>query len=219
MKKVDEKGLFADTAVMTDCSFGHYCEVGEYNWLDRAHFEDMAYTGQFCFIQNAQIGRFANIAANVRIGPTNHPYHRPSLHHFTYRPSMYGWADQEDLAFFEHRHQQITRIGEDTWIGHGAIVMNNLTVGRGAIVAAGAVVTKDVPAYAIVAGVPAKIIKYRYSAEEIKGLEATQWWTWPLETIRQRLVDFQGSTADFIQKYAPSSALEQAQSQGGDHEI
>ena len=204
MKKyVGKEGLIAPTAHLTNVTWDNYCEIGEYNWIENTHFSDMSYTGQFCFLQNVQVGRFSNIAAMVRIGATNHPYDRPSLHHFTYRTSLYGWADQDDQPFFDHRVSQVTHIGEDTWIGHGATILPNLSIGRGAIVAAGSVVTKDAPSYAIVAGVPAKIVKYRYRENIIAGMEATQWWTWDLEIIRQRLEDFRGSTEDFIDKYAP----------------
>lgn len=204
MKKyVGPGGLIPSTAHLTNVTYGQYCEIGEYNWIENTHFEDMSYTGQFCFLQNVQVGRFANIAAMVRIGATNHPYERPSLHHFTYRTSLYGWADQDDQAFFDKRVSQVTEIGEDTWIGHGSIILPNLSVSRGAIVAAGSVVTKDVPPYAIVAGVPAKVVKSRYPKDVIAGMEATQWWAWDLEVIRDRLEDFRGSAEDFIAKYRP----------------
>ena len=72
------------------------------------------------------------------IGPTDHPYERPSLHHFTYRQKMYGFSDQDDGPFFEQRESQITTIGHDTWIGHGAIIQPGVTVGDGAIVGSGA---------------------------------------------------------------------------------
>ena len=73
---------------------GEFTEIGLYNFIENTVMDDYSYTGQFCFIQNARIGKFSNIAAMVRIGPTDHPYERPSLHHFTYRQQMYGFSDR-----------------------------------------------------------------------------------------------------------------------------
>ena len=78
--------------------------------------------GSFVLSKTRRIGKFSNIAAMVRIGPTDHPYERPSLHHFTYRQKMYGFSDQDDEPFFEQRESQTAYIGHDTWIGHGAII-------------------------------------------------------------------------------------------------
>ena len=78
-------------------------------------------------------------------------------------------------------------IGNDVWIGARAMVMDGVEVGDGAIVAANAVVTKDVPPYAIVGGVPAKVIRYRFAPEKIEALQLLQWWSWPLEEICRRM--------------------------------
>jgi len=200
-KRLTEDPTLAQTASVMNTTFESYCEIGPHNFIENSHFGDYAYTGQFCFVQNARIGKFANIAAAVRIGPTDHPYERASLHHFTYRPQMYGFADGEDTAFFEHRLSRITTIGHDTWIGHGAVIMPEVTIGNGAIVGSGAVVTKDIPAYAIAVGVPAKIVKYRFEPEVITALEEIQWWNWEPELLRERLEDFRGPIERFIEKH------------------
>lgn len=186
---------------LKEVTFGSYNEIGVWNFIEHTHFGDYSYTGQFCFVQNAQIGKFSNIAANVRIGATAHPYERPSLHHFTYRPTMYGFAATDDLAFFEDRLSQKISIGHDTWIGHGVMIMPNVTVGNGAIIAAGAIVTKDVPPYAVVMGVPAKIVKYRFDDEMIAGLEKIAWWDWSAATIKERFEDFRSPITEFVAKY------------------
>jgi phosphonate metabolism protein (transferase hexapeptide repeat family) len=129
---------------ITNSSFGAYCEVGRGSRVIHSDFGDYAYCDRLADIANTSVGKFANIAAMTRIGPTDHPMARASLHHFLYRSSYY-WEDAaDDAAFFAARSARRTMIGPDTWIGHGAIIKPDVTIGAGAIVAAGAVVTHDV---------------------------------------------------------------------------
>lgn len=183
---------------------GTWTEIGAHSVLNNVTLGDYSYCGPRCDIANARIGKFANIASDVRIGPTDHPLDTASLHHFLYRSSYY-WDDAEDDEdFFRARAARITHIGHDTWIGHGAIIKPGLCIGNGAVVAAGAVVTKDVPAYAIVAGLPAATLRPRFDAEIAARMETLGWWDWPHETLRARLADFRTLGArEFIDRYAP----------------
>ncbi len=181
MKTLSREPLINEAVEINDCTFGAYTEIGAYSTLENVVLGDYSYCCRNCIMQNAAIGKFANIAAAVRLGPTRHPIERPTLHHFTYRMRQYGFGDKDDEELFARRRERIVRIGHDTWIGHGAIVMPQVTVGNGACVGAGAVVTRDVPAYAIAAGVPARV--------------------WSHETIGERLADFSGSVEAFIGKY------------------
>ncbi|CAE6831016.1 CatB-related O-acetyltransferase [Xanthomonas arboricola pv. corylina] len=79
-----------------------------------------------------------------------------------------------------------TRIGNDVWIGHGATVLSGVTVGDGAIIGAQAVVARDVPPYAVVGGNPAKVVRHRFSPDQIRHLLAIRWWDWPIEEIHAR---------------------------------
>ena len=151
---------------------------------------------------NAQIGKFANIASASRIGASDHPLHGASLHHFMYRSNDY-WDDAEpDADFFEHRASRTAHIGHDTWIGHGAMVKPEVTIGDGAVVAAGALVTRDVPPYMIVAGIPAKPMRERQPKDIAERLMALAWWDWSHDKIRASLDDFRELSAEaFLEKY------------------
>ena len=141
---------------VVESHFGRYCEVGAGSRVLHSTFEDYAYCDRLSDIANTTVGKFANIAAMTRIGPTDHPWRNASLHHFLYRSSYY-WEDAEDDAeFFAARKARRTVIGPDTWLGHGVIVKPDVTIGAGAIIASGAVVTKDVPPGATMVGIPAR---------------------------------------------------------------
>ncbi|ATW26637.1 DapH/DapD/GlmU-related protein [Candidatus Formimonas warabiya] len=187
---------------------GQYTEIDGHNYLENVRMGDFSYTSPFCIIQNAEIGKFANIAAMVRIGPTAHPMDRPTLHHFTYRRIKYGLAPTDDEKFFHWRGAQKVFIGHDTWIGHGAVIMPGVRIGNGAVVGSGAVVTKDVAPYTVVAGVAAKPIKGRFPEDTVKKLEEIRWWDWPYELIKERLDDFYLPIEEFTEKYFRTGAIE-----------
>jgi len=200
-KRLGKEPWIHENCQLINAEFGEYTEVGMHNYLENVILGDYSYTSRFCIIQNAVIGKFTNIAAMVRIGPTAHPMARPSLHHFTYRRVMYGFAATDDEQFFQWRAEQKTYTGHDTWIGHGAIIMPGVTIGNGAVVGAGAVVTGDVEPYTIVAGVPAKPIRQRFPADIVQGLEGIKWWDWPHEMIKEKLADFYLPIQQFVEKY------------------
>lgn len=177
-------------------SFGAFVEIGEGSRIVDSHFGDYAYCDRFADIANTTVGRFSNIAAMTRIGPTDHPMARASQHHFLYRSSYY-WPDvADDAAFFAARAARRTTLGPDCWIGHGAIIRPEVTVGAGAVVAAGAVVTKDVPPFTIVAGVPAAPLRTRFPQAVIDRLIRLAWWDWDHDRLRGALEDFRALPAE-----------------------
>lgn len=91
-------------------------------------------------------------------------------------------------------------IGHDVWLGHNVTVMPGVTIGNGAVVGSGAIVTHDIAPYSVVAGVPAKKLRMRFSPEIIRGLEASRWWDWGHETLKARLPDFEDVEL-FVRKY------------------
>ena len=192
----------APSAIVRDCRFGRYTQVGEHSRMDDCLLDDYAYLQQHCDLMSADIGKFANIAAMVRINPGFHPMEYPTLHHFTYRPTMYGMGPEDDAEFFQWRRRQRVVIGHDTWIGHGAVIMPGVRIGNGAVVGSNSVVTKDVPPYAIVGGVAAKVIRQRFPRAIAEALEATAWWDWDHETLTERLPEFK-DLRTFLARYAP----------------
>lgn len=194
--------LIHEGCEVVDSTFGAWCEVGAHSRVLHSTFHDYAYCDRMSDIANTTVGKFANIAAMTRIGPTDHPYRNASLHHFLYRSRLY-WDDvEDDAAFFAHRRSRRTMIGPDTWLGHGVIVKPEVTIGAGAIIASGAVVTKDVAPYMIVAGIPAQPLRERFSPRVAERLQALAWWDWSHECLRQALPDFRALPAEeFLERY------------------
>ncbi|WP_171176909.1 chloramphenicol acetyltransferase [Ruegeria sp. HKCCD8929] len=187
---------------ITDSSFGEYVEIGAGSRIANTVFGDYSYCDRTCDIANARIGKFANIASFTRIGATDHPMEKASLHHFHYRSADY-WDDAEhDADWFAHRSGRTAYVGHDTWIGHAAIIKPEVTIGHGAVVASGAIVARDVPPYTIVAGVPAKPIRRRFSEGTAERMMALAWWNWDNARLHVALSDFRSMRAEeFLEKY------------------
>lgn len=144
-----------------------------------------SYTGQNCYLR-ANIGRFTSISDEVVNTLGTHPYQAPFA---TTSPMFYSMLKQsmETFASYQMFNEILdpVQIGNDCWIGARVYFAGGLTIGDGAVVLTGAVVVNNVPPYAIVGGVPAKIIKYRYDEETIAWLQKTKWWNKPIEWLRE----------------------------------
>lgn len=149
----------AMSEIADNCDFGHQNVIYGNSTLVNTILGDYSYIGGQCKIQYATIGKFCSIAEGVKIGLGIHPTHLPSTHPAFYS-SQSHWDIMPDVSLDITEYKPII-IGDDVWIGTNAMVLDGVRIGNHAVVAAGAVVTKDVPEYAIVGGVPAKIIKYR----------------------------------------------------------
>ena len=151
--------------------------------------------GVFSFIRggriNAKIGGYCSLAPGVVIGDGSHPLTFLSTHPFQYEKEMVFHSLSKDMQSFEiftKLPKDITSksqplIGNDVWIGANAVILRGCVVGHGAVIAAGSVVTKDVPPYAIVGGVPAKLIKYRFNQELIEKLLSISWWDYKISAL------------------------------------
>jgi phosphonate metabolism protein (transferase hexapeptide repeat family) len=190
------------TASVQRSTLGRYTEVGARTSMVETTMGDYSYIVNDGNVISTTIGKFCSIAAMVRINPGNHPMHRASQSHFTYRASAYFAGEEDDHDFFAWRRAHPVHIGHDVWIGHGAIVLPGRSVGTGAVVAAGAVVTKDVPPYAIVAGTPARVLKMRFPDTITDRLQALAWWDWDHDRLHAALPDFRALSVEaFVEKY------------------
>jgi len=203
MPRLGQQPFIHPDCQITNTEFGAFVEIGQGSRVQNSRFGDYSYCDRYADIANAEIGKFANIAAFTRIGPTDHPMAQPSLHHFLYRSADYWDDTTSDAAFFEQRAARVAYIGHDTWLGHGAVVRPEVRIGHGAVVASMAVVTKDVAPYTVVAGIPAKPIKQRFTPDIAERLIALAWWDWPHSALRAALDDFRALPVDaFLEKYS-----------------
>lgn len=129
-----------------------------------------------------QIGRYCSIAQNVYIGTLNHPITWLSTSTFQYSGAF---ADTVGHSIKDDVNTKAVVIGNDVWIGVNVIIKNGVKIDDGSIIGAGAIVTKDVPPYAIVGGNPARIIKYRFKDEIIKELLEIKWWEYDEKILWQ----------------------------------
>lgn len=132
-----------------------------------------SFCGYDCDVYRAHIGAFTSIANGVVLGGARHPMEWVGM-----SPVFYAGRDSVKTKFSEHLLVEPPEVvvGNDVWIGRSAIVLGGVSIGDGAVVGAGSVVTKSVPSYAIVAGNPARIIRYRFEDKIIRELEAIEWW-------------------------------------------
>ena len=177
------------------CDFRDTYSVGKYE-LDRKHHK----IGEYSYMSmnsaivspDSTIGKFTSIGREVLIGTSSHPINRLTTHPLTYTNKckrLYGdlVTPKDKIIKLSANGCKPVTVGNDVWIGARAIIMDGIKIGDGAIIGANSVVTKDVPPYAIVAGCPAKLIRYRFSEDVINKLLELCWWDYPKEFIVNNL--------------------------------
>ncbi|MGX1743885.1 chloramphenicol acetyltransferase [Bosea sp. NPDC055353] len=202
-KKLGLEPLIDPTAQVRQATLGRYTAIGARTIFAESTMGDYSYVVNDANVIYTTIGKFCSIAAMTRINPGNHPMHRASQSHFTYRAAAYFDDAEDDAAFFDWRRAHAVTIGHDVWIGHGAIVLAGRNIGTGAVVAGGAVVTKDVAPYTIVAGNPARPVRRRFTEDIADRLHNLAWWDWEHTRLRAALDDFRNlSVEDFLERHA-----------------
>ncbi|AIW87962.1 bacterial transferase hexapeptide family protein [Bacillus mycoides] len=186
------------TFIDNKCEISLNVAITRFCKLRNVKIGSYSYMGTNCNISNCSIGRYCSIGPSVKIGLGKHPVDIVSTSPIFYNPNnILNIKISGASRYIEHEE---TIIKNDVWIGANSIILDGITIGNGAVVAAGAVVTKDVPEYAIVAGVPARVIKYRFDAETIKKLSSSLWWEKEAEDLESDVSLF-NNTSEFIKRF------------------
>ena len=182
-----------NTRVYSSCWFEGYNRICRDSDISNSRFGFGSYVGINASIISTKIGRFSSIGPHVRVTSGKHPTEGFASMH----PAFYSIRKQVGFTFVDVQKYDEgldkvshTSIGNDVWIGDSAVIMEGITIGDGAVIAAGSVVTKDVPAYAIVAGVPAKILKYRFNDAQREDLLDIQGWNKDSKWIKENAERF-----------------------------
>lgn len=173
---------------------GHHIWVHHHTNIKDTEIGSFTYIQNDCKLERCKVGRFCSIGDTVKVLSATHP----TRDFVSTSPVFFSTACQCGETFVqENMFEEYLRVGEfgvvignDVWIGANAILLGGITIGDGAIIAAGSLVNKDVPPYAIVGGVPSKIIRYRFEKEQIERLLLKPWWNKSDEWIRQHAHDF-----------------------------
>lgn len=204
------KGIVISRGVLFNNStnFGNNIKIYKNTSILDSKIGNGTYIGWNSIYDNCQIGKFCSIAPFSKIIYGKHP----SSIFISTHPAFFsinkqaGFTFAKSNLFDEHNYVPNSKelsvvIGNDVWIGYGASIIEGLEIGDGAIIAAGSIVTKNVPPYAIVAGIPARIIKYRFNESEIEKLKLYRWWENDWEWIKNNYHLFSDiSNIDFLKK-------------------
>lgn len=202
LRFTDPEPRIHPTAELKSCRLGRYAAIGERVILREVTVGDFTYFERHAEAIYTVIGKFCSIAANSRINALEHPLERATTHKVSYRPNEYFRYLGVDTGFLERRRAKKVTIGNDVWIGHGAVVMPSVKIGDGAVVGANAVVTRDVAPYQVVAGVPARPLRPRFAAAVAERLLRMAWWDWPVETLFEAIPDMQALSIEaFLDKW------------------
>lgn len=177
--------IIGENSFVKDCQLGDNVQINRRNFIIDTIIGDYTYTGSNTTLKHVNMGKFCSISWNVSCGGAFHDYECISTSPF-HQLKQFGFVDENENVPFSR-----LEIGNDVWIGMNACILpGNVKIGDGAVIGSGSVVTKDVPDYAIVAGNPAKILKYRFDEEIIECLREIKWWNFPRQIIKDNIEIF-----------------------------
>jgi len=182
--KIGTNSIIGDLSKIDNCVLGSYNKIEKYNHLYHTILGNYSYTGPYSVIMHCSVGKFTSISWGTTLGGAEHDYERVTSHALLYN-SFFDL--NQNIATPYNRFEKPCNIGHDVWIGANSTILRGVTVGNGAVIAANALVNKDVPPYAIVAGTPAKIIKFRIEDHLIPAMQEIEWWHFPHHIIQNHI--------------------------------
>ena len=176
------KGIMvAPYANCNNVEFEEYVNVAHHAEIDECKIGKRTSIGRYSKIRNAEIGRYCSISWDVTIGAMGHPMESVSTHAFSFR-KKFGLSENDYFL----KHEKVI-IGNDVWIGCNVVIMPGIEIGNGAVIGGGGIITKNVRPYEIVAGNPAKHLRFRFSDEIINRLLGIKWWEWDDRIIKDNI--------------------------------
>jgi len=187
-KQFSDRVFIHHSSIVEQSDFGDWVNIQRDCYFYRSYVGSYTYFAGFDAVMNATIGKFCSVGASVSIGPGKHPVEYISTSPVFFSPQKQCGVTFADQSYY--REMGNVKIGNDVWIGANAIILDDVTIGDGAVIAASAVVTSNVEPYAIVGGIPAKFIRKRFSDELIAKLLEFKWWDKDEEWLKKNFKSF-----------------------------
>lgn len=173
-------------------------KIGSFTYFKNSEIGRFSYIGNHCMLNHTKIGMYCSLGDDIKIISGRHPLNFVSTSPYFYSTrkqcgKTLVYRDLFDEYEFVNEDKTVV-IGNDVWIGNNTLIMAGISIGNGAVIGAGSLVTKNVDSYEVVGGVPAKVIKKRFSEKDIEVLEKSKWWDWndkEIETIKDKMLDIE----------------------------
>lgn len=179
--EIDEEVVIGQNSFVSHSKISYHVQINRRNIIESVAIGRYSYTGANTILKAAEIGSFCSFSWNISATGNRHDYLRLTAHPVAQLTS-FGIVDEN-----EPHEKRIIKIGNDVWIGANACVMPGVKIGDGAVIGAGAIVTKDIPPFAVAVGNPARVIRYRFSDEQIADLMNIKWWDWSEEKLKKNV--------------------------------
>jgi acetyltransferase-like isoleucine patch superfamily enzyme len=200
---IGSSGKLGDNCSLVDSHLGQNTSISLSCSLGCSQIAQYSYISDNSRLFGTQVGKFCSFGSFLICGLGNHPTNFISTHPIFFSTLKQSGITFSDKNYFDE-HPEV-KIGHDVWIGARVFIKNGISIGNGAIIAAGSVVVKDVPDYAIIGGVPARLIKYRFEESIIEQLLKIQWWNWSEEKLKLAQPYFCSSDVNAFFKFIKSN--------------